>query len=449
MRFRTDIPAVGSTIEDEHEVKTMPKQSGRPAAPIGIPSSPLRVDSFIKRSIRDLLVENLPAIIWTTDTDLKITSCGGLSFIPSDHRRGEFIGMTLNDYFGAGNTAALHIAEHDQVLRGLPLSFDAVHGGRAFTVRVRPLLDEQAIVIGTVGVALDVTDRKESEESMRYLATHDPLTDLANYRALLSSFDTELQRSDRTGRPFTVLLLDVDGLKAINDRYGHLLGSKALCRLANVLKRTCRSIDTVARYGGDEFAVLLVETDETAAHRVAQRIKDGLARDKESPQVTASMGIAVYPRDGYSVENLLAGADRRLYTDKLRQNLRKQQSFLPTSPQEPVVPVGAERRRSERILRDVSVVVRGASTDSQPFEEETFTISVSAHGALLMLASRVTLGQTLFVRNQLTNDERPARVAGFGNPYGGIAQVGVEFPEPAGDFWLVDHLSKGATPSSE
>ena len=155
---------------------------------------------------------------------------------------------------------------------------------------MRPLLDEQSIVIGTVGVALDVTDRKASEESMRYLATHDPLTDLANYRALLSSFDAELQRSDRTGRPFTALLLDVDGLKAINDRHGHLIGSKALCRLANVLKRTCRSIDTVARYGGDEFAVLLVETDELAAHRVAQRIKDGLARDEEDPQHYSECG---------------------------------------------------------------------------------------------------------------------------------------------------------------
>src|SRR6202140_5919627 len=95
---------------------------------------------------------------------------------------------------------------------------------------------------------------------MKYLATHDPLTDLVNYRALLSSFDAELQRSDRTGRPFTVLLLDVDGLKAINDRHGHLIGSKALCRLANVLKRTCRSIDTVARYGGGGISILFFDT---------------------------------------------------------------------------------------------------------------------------------------------------------------------------------------------
>jgi diguanylate cyclase (GGDEF)-like protein len=283
---------------------------------------------------------------------------------------------------------------------------------------------------------------------MRHLATHDPLTDLANYRALLSSFDTELQRSDRTGRPFTALLLDVDGLKDINDRHGHLIGSQALCRLANVLKRTCRSIDTAARYGGDEFAVLLVETDELAAHRVAQRIKDQLATDKEDPQVTASVGIAVYPRDGYTVENLLAGADRMLYRNKLRIALRKQADSLQTKTCDPVGPVGVERRRSERILLDVSVVVRGEFADSQPFQEETFTISVSAHGALLMLASKVTLGQTLFVRNSLTDNEKLARVARFGVPYGGIAQVGVEFPEPAPEFWVEDVPSNGLRSSS-
>jgi diguanylate cyclase (GGDEF)-like protein len=420
----------------------MRKRFNPRSASIQIPDSSLPLDSYYDHRIRDLLVDQLPAIIWTTDKELQITSCGGLSFVPYDREPHEFIGMTLNDYFGSGNTAVLYIPEYHQVLRGAPLGFDAHHNGRVFAVKVRPLLDEQSTVIGTVGVALDVTDQKASEESLKYLATHDSLTDLANYRALLSSFDAELQRSDRTGRPFTALLLDVDGLKNINDRHGHLIGSKALCRLANVLKRTCRSIDTVARYGGDEFAVLLVETDEVAARRVAQRIKDGLAKDKEDPHITASVGIAVYPRDGYTVENLLAGADRMLYRNKIRLSLGKQADSLQTRTHEVVGPNGAERRRSKRMILDVGVVVRGESTDSQPFQEETFTISVSAHGALLMLESMVSLGQTLFVRNLLTNSEKPVRVAGFGIPYGGIAQVGVEFQEHAADFWASDTQSK-------
>jgi hypothetical protein len=215
------------------------------------------------------------------------------------------------------------------------------------------------------------------------------------------------------------------------------------------LKRTYRSIDTVARYGGDEFAVLLVETDEVAARRVGERIRDGLARDKEDPQITASLGIAVYPRDGYTIENLLAGADRMLYRNKMRLTLRKQVEILQAGPHDSVRPLEAERRRSQRMPLDVSVVVRGESANSQPFQEETFTTSVSAHGALLMLASKVTLGQTLLVWNPQTNNEKPARVTRFGTLYGGIAQVGVEFPEPAAEFWPVDVPSNGLRSSSQ
>ena len=403
-----------------------------------VPIPTLGFDSHINHNLRNLLVNQLPAIVWTTDEELKITSCGRLSFVPYDRGPEEFIGMALDDFLGAGNTAAHYIADHRQLLEGVPLEFEAHHDGRAFTVKVGPLLDEESLVIGTVGVALQVTGRQTTDESMKYLATHDPLTDLANYRALLSAFDTELQRSDRTGRPFTALLLDVDGLKLINDRHGHLVGSKVLCRLANVLKRSCRSIDTIARYGGDEFAILLVETDESDAHCVAQRIKDGLAKDTEDPPITASVGIAVYPRDGYTVENLVAGADRMLYRNKMRLALRRQPDFFETRTNEAVGHPEMQRRRSERMALDVSVLVRGEATDSPPFQEETFTTSVSAHGALVMLASKVTPGQILVVKNLLTDGEKPARVVRFGAPYGGIDRVGLEFLEPAPEFWFVD-----------
>jgi hypothetical protein len=132
-----------------------------------------------------------------------------------------------------------------------------------------------------------------------------------------------------------------------------------------------------------------------------------------------------------------------LYRNKMRLTLRKQADFLETGTYDAIGPNGTERRCSERIFLDVTVIVRGESTDSQPFQEETFAISVSAQGALLMLASKVTIGQTLLVRNPLTNNEKPARVARFGVPYGGVAQVGVEFLEPAAEFWLGGVPSNG------
>jgi hypothetical protein len=97
-----------------------------------------------------------------------------------------------------------------------------------------------------------------------------------------------------------------------------------------------------------------------------------------------------------------------------------------------------ERRRSGRWLRDVALIVRGKSKEGHPFQEETFTISVSAHGALLLLAANVAVGQTLLLVNPQTRDEREGHVARFGSPYGGLAQVGVEFSRPAPEFWPGD-----------
>jgi len=161
-----------------------------------------------------------------------------------------------------------------------------------------------------------VNERRRSEVQLLELATTDPLTGLANYRQMITILEAEMKRYLRTGRPFSLLFLDLDGLKAINDRHGHLVGSRALCRLADALRSNCRAIDTPARYGGDEFALILPETDEPEALRVAQRACAYLAADQERPTLTASVGVAVFPRDGDSVERLIGTADRALYVMK-------------------------------------------------------------------------------------------------------------------------------------
>jgi diguanylate cyclase (GGDEF)-like protein len=161
--------------------------------------------------------------------------------------------------------------------------------------------------------AFDLTGRKHAEEKVQLLAVTDPLTGLGNYRRLVEALDAEVKRTGRTGRPFAVLLLDLDQLKKINDRYGHLIGSQALCRLADVLRVHCRAIDTAARYGGDEFALILPETTAAAARLVASRIRSRLATDSLQPLLSASIGVAVYPQDGETIEALLCTADRELY----------------------------------------------------------------------------------------------------------------------------------------
>jgi len=170
-------------------------------------------------------------------------------------------------------------------------------------------------------------DQARLFEQVRSMAVSDPLTGLANYRRLLSVLEAELDRSRRTQRAFSVVLLDMDGLKAINDQYGHLTGSRALVRLGKILRSHSRAIDTAARYGGDEFALVLPEAGRDIAARVVGRVRERLASEAEPPALSVSAGVAAFPEDGDTPEKLLAAADRALYRMKNRgtsvQNLAR------------------------------------------------------------------------------------------------------------------------------
>jgi diguanylate cyclase (GGDEF)-like protein/PAS domain S-box-containing protein len=167
----------------------------------------------------------------------------------------------------------------------------------------------------------NVTQQRKLEDQLRQQAAKDALTGLANYRHLVETVDSEIKRSERTEREFALLFLDLDGLKQINDRFGHLVGSQALCRLADVLCICSRKVDTPARFGGDEFALVLPETGLAPAHLVAQRICDSLAEDGREPKLSVSIGVAIYPNDGENVDSLLGAADAALYAMKIRNRI--------------------------------------------------------------------------------------------------------------------------------
>jgi len=187
-----------------------------------------------------------------------------------------------------------------------------------------PFVFAQALMVLGYTVALGgaLFENARLFEQVHHLAVSDPLTGLANYRRLLDVLESETERTDRTGRPFSVLLLDLDGLKSINDGYGHLVGSRAICRLADILRVHCRAVDTAARYGGDEFALVLPESHEEEARRVANRIREVLANDDEPPRLSASIGISIYRGDGRRIEKLLSEADQDLYAEKAKRGKR-------------------------------------------------------------------------------------------------------------------------------
>jgi diguanylate cyclase (GGDEF)-like protein len=112
------------------------------------------------------------------------------------------------------------------------------------------------------------------------------------------------------------LLLDLEGLKETHAGQGHLMGSLALGRMANILRIHCRAIDTAARYKGYQFVIVLPETGSEAARQVAQRIAEESKKDGEEPSIFMSAGAAVFPRDGKTIDQLLTAADRALYREK-------------------------------------------------------------------------------------------------------------------------------------
>jgi diguanylate cyclase (GGDEF)-like protein/PAS domain S-box-containing protein len=196
----------------------------------------------------------------------------------------------------------------------------------------RGVFDEQGNFAGLEVIVVDITEQRTLEEQLRHQASSDSLTGLANYRRLFEALHAEICRSKRTGRDFSLLLLDLDGLKKINDRFGHQAGDRALCRLGQTLRDCSRSIDTAARHGGDEFALVLPETGMADATLVARRICELLESETAEPVLSVSFGIATYPRDAETIGTLLYAADRALYALKVEKPNSSRPSSAPDSP---------------------------------------------------------------------------------------------------------------------
>jgi diguanylate cyclase (GGDEF)-like protein len=171
-------------------------------------------------------------------------------------------------------------------------------------------------------------------EGLRQAADIDQVTGVNNHRYLQERLQQECARAARLHSPLSVLMIDLDGFKLINDRYGHADGDRVLKGVATNLKLAVRANDIVARYGGDEFVVLMPDTDEAAAKQVAERIVLGIRKARyelsegAEGHVGASAGLATYPRDGRSPQRLLTAADAAMYTVKRSGggNVRKAQS---------------------------------------------------------------------------------------------------------------------------
>lgn len=176
-----------------------------------------------------------------------------------------------------------------------------------------------ALLSTCIGLALE---NSRLARTLQRVAVTDELTQVYNYRFLRTALRREMKRAQRSRQPFALLMVDVDHLKEYNDRFGHLRGSYLLRDLARVLSRKVRGMDLLAKYGGDEFTVILPETPRAGGLAVGERIRAAVAGHSfarcKPGDMTVSLGLAMFPDDGIQPASLIAAADAALYAAKQR-----------------------------------------------------------------------------------------------------------------------------------
>jgi diguanylate cyclase (GGDEF)-like protein/PAS domain S-box-containing protein len=277
-----------------------------------------------------LMADDAPVMIWMSGPD------GFRTFVNQGWLN--FTGHTPEEEQGQGWTKGMHT---DDLRRHVDAFQAAFRDRQPFRVEYRlrrhdgeyrwildtsiPRFTPDGSFGGYIGSAIDITERKQIEERLRYLAMHDPLTTLPNRELFQDRLDQALARSQRSGGIVAVMMLDLDHFKRINDTLGHARGDLVLKAVAERLKGCVRKNDTVARLAGDEFTFVFEGlSDAQGCFIVARKILNVLAEpfvlDDREFLITASIGISLYPTHGEDVESLLKTADIAMYDAKEKTN---------------------------------------------------------------------------------------------------------------------------------
>ncbi len=278
---------------------------------------------------RERLVVTLRSIregVVSTDTEARVVLMNSAAEALLGRTESEAAGKPMRELLGCMDieTGDRCAAAVDEVLRG--------GGGVEFSGRMRtapgngeealaieggaaPIHDRGGSVIGVVVVLRDITERVRAEEQIRYLSFHDKLTGLYN-RAY---FEEELERTDTPRRlPVSLIMGDVNGLKLVNDAFGHQYGDGLLRRIGQTLRSCCRKEDVVARWGGDEFAIILPRAPREVADKVCSRIREACGRIEEDPvQLSIALGFDTKDDPNRDIRDVLKAAEDWMYRRKL------------------------------------------------------------------------------------------------------------------------------------
>ena len=285
------------------------------------------------RALRDsekrnrFIVENISDMIWMMDLDLNITYCNDsvekvLGYSPKEFKALEAAARYPGETLELMKDLLVEELERDHKSRDLNRSRELIIQHSTSSGKIKWLAfhlsftrDSGGNPKGLIGVARDITESKEQNEKIEYLSLHDHLTGLYNRRY----FEAELKRLDtERNLPITVIMGDVNGLKLINDTFGHEAGDELLVNAAQMIREVCRKDEIIARTGGDECGILLPNTDGSEAERLIDRIQQSLKKMKvKGMEISVSFGYGTKTDEGENMASVLKKAEDQMYANKL------------------------------------------------------------------------------------------------------------------------------------
>lgn len=374
--------------------------------------------SVTLRSIREGVV--------STDTEGRVVLMNSAAEALTGMTESEAAGRPLHEVLDSldPKTRELCAAAADEVLRsggGVefpgPMNAPADLGAaRAIEGSAAPIRDRNGSVTGVVVVLTDITDRVRAEEQVRYLSFHDKLTGLYN-RAY---FEEELKRID-TGRqlPVSLIMGDVNGLKLVNDAFGHQRGDELLVQISRILRFCCRKEDVIARWGGDEFVIVLPRTSRGVAEQVCSRIRRVCSETEEDPvQPSIALGFDTKEEPGQDIREVLGAAEDRMYRKKLVEGKSARSSII-TSLRRTLAERTCETEEHSLRLQNLALMVGRALGLSSPQLDELALLAVlhdigkvAIPDAILMKPGRLSPEEWVIMRRHPEMGYRIALAAG-------------------------------------